>query len=93
LIEESQLQPWIELWLFKSRKDTLGHIEASKGLIFFRSVTGSWLVVTWNEDWSIRREVPYVENEITLEYSYKWANDWLLTWDLQYFQDTQIVDY
>lgn len=78
LIEESMLQPWIQIesiWW------------ENKGILFFRSITGSGLVLTW-ESLSVNSN-----NEITLEYSYKWASYWLLYWILRYFQDTQIVDY
>lgn len=81
LIEETILQPGMQLWTFQWQE---------KGMIFFRSITGSWRVFTW--DWNIRTQVPPIE-DITLKYSYKWASYWLLQWELQYFQETQIVDY
>ena len=75
---ESKLQPWIQfekIWW------------KSKWIIFFRSITGSGVVLTWG---SLLIDS---DNEIDVEYSYKWASYWLLHWKLQYFQDTQIVDY
>jgi len=82
LIEKRTLQPWVQIDNFD---------EANKWMIFFRSISWSGKVFKWDP----LVEVPYTEeeNEITIEYSYKWSSNSALKNSLKYFQDTQIVDY
>jgi hypothetical protein len=61
-------------------------------MIFFRSISGSWIVFSWDSNNFIPVD-PTVTNEINLDFSYKWASYGLLQWNIKYFQDTQIVDY
>jgi type II secretory pathway pseudopilin PulG len=82
LLEKHNLQPWIQIDSFAWD---------NKWLIFFRSITGSWIIFKWDP----LLKVPYTEseNEIVIEYSYKGSSNSVLQNSLTYFQDTQIIDY
>jgi type II secretory pathway pseudopilin PulG len=82
IIQTFQLQPWIQIDEFD---------ETNKGMIFFRSISWSWIILKWdplaivpNTSW---------ENEIEIKYSYKGSTNSTLQNSLTYYQNTQIVDY
>jgi hypothetical protein len=83
LIQKYFLQPWVQFNSFDWE---------TKGIIFFRSITWTWVVFKWDSSYN---KVAFTqwENEIEIEYSYKWAEEDALNNTLSYFQDTQIVDY
>lgn len=81
LIEKRMLQPWIHIDEFQWE---------DQGIIFFRSITATGLVFKWN---NFDLVDALNQNEIYIKYSYKWADNPSLKNTLQYYQDTQIVDY
>lgn len=83
LIQKHILQPGIQIDNFDG--------DADKGIIFFRSITGSGLVLKWDNFWILTNQEE--NNIVTVEYSYKGSSNPLLKNSLEYFQDTQIVDY
>lgn len=82
LLEKHHLQPWIQIDNFDWE---------NKWLIFFRSISGSWIMFKWDP----LQKIAYTdwENEITIDYSFKWSSNSVLKNNLTYFQDTQIIDY
>lgn len=82
LIQKYNLQPWIQIENFDWE---------NKWIIFFRSITGSWLVVKGDSFNPVGTSE--ADNIINIEYSYKWSTNSSLRNSLEYFQDTQIVDY
>lgn len=83
LIQKTLLQPWIQLDKF--------HWNDEEGIIFFRSITWSWMVFKWSSYELVPKTL--WDNMVSIEYSYKWSTDESLQNTLYYFQDTQIVDY
>lgn len=82
LLQKYILQPGIQLDKFHWDTD-------KKWVIFFQSISGSGKVYKGN---SLQKVDPS-ENKIRINYSYKWSQNPALSNSLEYFQDTQIIDY
>lgn len=78
LIRKYMLQPWVQIDNFAWE---------NKWIIFFRSITWSGMILAGNS-YSV-----VWNNELLIDFSYKWSQNDSLKNSLQYFQDTQIVDY
>lgn len=82
VIQKYSLQPWVQIEKFDWE---------NKWIIFFRSITGSGLVLKGDSFSTVG--TTEADNIIDIEYSYKWSTNSSLRKSLEYFQDTQIVDY
>lgn len=75
---ELRLQPGVQF-------DAIGWED--KWLIYFQSINGESWVFTWN--WFQENS----DENIEIDFSFKWATWWPLTKKIKYIQKTQIVDY
>lgn len=87
---------WTEIMLIKKYKllpdiDIVNIDSNNNALFFFESITWDWHYYTWDSSWN-KTEISAAEIDINV--SYKWASLWTpLSWKLQYFTNTNIVDY